>query len=77
MDESTLRLYIAEAEVALHRLHTGQSVVEVRDSSGESVRFTVSNASRLRQYILELKQQLNLLLSGGTAARGPMRPVFL
>lgn len=77
MDEYTLRSYIAEAEVALHKLMTGQAVVEVRDSSSETIRFSQANASRLRQYISELKHQLQNLLSARPASRGPIRPVFL
>lgn len=74
MDEVTLRLYLAEAEVALHRLMTGSATVEVRDSSGELIRFNVANASRLRQYIADLKLQLRNFPQSET--RGPMRPVF-
>lgn len=77
MDEATLRFYIAEAEVALHKLLIGQATVEVRDSSGEMIRFSQANASRLRQYISELKNQLENLLSVRPAMRGPIRPVFL
>lgn len=77
MDEYTLRSYIAEAEVALHKLLIGQATVEVRDSSGEMIRFSQANASRLRQYISELKYQLQNLLSARPATRGPIRPVFM
>ena len=77
MDESTLRLYIAEAEVALHRLMTGTATVEVRDSSGELIRFNNANASRLRQYLADLKAQLADLLAARPNMRGPMRPMFL
>lgn len=77
MDEAQLRLHIAEAEVAYHKLMTGQAVVEVRDSSSETIRFSQANASRLRQYISELKYQLQNLLSARPATRGPIRPVFM
>lgn len=45
---------LAEARAAYHNLMTGTSVVEVRDSTGESVRYSVANASRLKIYIDEL-----------------------
>lgn len=64
---------LVEAQNALHALRIGQSAVEVRDSNGESVRFTAANESRLRQYIAELQAEI-----GGTSTtrRLPMRPVF-
>lgn len=68
---ATLTEQLAEAEAAYHRLVTGTSVVEVRDSNGEMIRYTAANASRLQAYIETLKAKLN---TGGY--QGPMR-VFL
>lgn len=69
--EITQRL--TEARAALHALHLGQSAVEIRDSSGESIRYTPANASRLRAYIAEMEQTLK-----GAHARvvRPMRPTW-
>lgn len=64
--------YLSEARAALHALQIGQGVVEVRDSSGETVRFTPANASRLRAYIAELE----LLLKGSTRVIRPMVPTW-
>ena len=65
--------YLSEARTALHALQIGQSVVEVRDSSGETVRYTPGNASRLRAYIAELE----LMLKGdGRRIVRPMVPTW-
>ncbi|EGL63567.1 hypothetical protein AGRO_3636 [Agrobacterium sp. ATCC 31749] len=53
-----LQGWLREAEKALHELLTGKGVAEVRDSNGESVRYTMANVSRLRQYIEDLKSQI-------------------
>ncbi|NSZ73956.1 hypothetical protein G6L74_09410 [Agrobacterium tumefaciens] len=53
-----LQIWLREAEKAYRDLSTGKSVVEVRDSNGESVRYSMANMSRLRQYIAELKAQI-------------------
>lgn len=63
---------LAEAEAAYHALMTGQAVVEVTDQSGERVRFTTANASRLSIYIAKLKAEI----AGSIQSRGPMRPMF-
>lgn len=71
MSAELLKITLQEAEVAYHRLMTGQSVVEFRDQNGELVRYSAVNASRLMGYILDLKRQL-----GMGAGQGPMRVWF-
>lgn len=39
---------LSEAKAAYHSLLTGVAAVEMRDSNGESVRYTSANASRLK-----------------------------
>lgn len=69
--EITQRL--TEARDAIHALNLGQSAVEIRDSNGDSIRYTPANASRLRAYIAELEQ----LLKGDTGRiRRPMVPTW-
>lgn len=63
---------LVAAEQAYHSLMIGESVVELRDQSGEMLRFTQANASRLKIYIAELKAEI----AGTVERRGPMRPVF-
>ena len=66
-----LNTALQDAEQAYHRLMTGQSAVEFRDSNGELVRYSAISANRLMGYILSLKQQLGL-----ASNVGPMRVWF-
>ena len=63
-----------EARIALHALLTGQQEAEVRDSNGESVRFTSANASRLREYIAQLEGEVAGL--NPIKQRAPLRPIW-
>lgn len=63
---------LLEAKTAYHRLQLGVSMVEVRDSNGESVRYTPANASRLWAYIKLLEAEL----AGKPAVTSPLRPVW-
>lgn len=64
---TTQQLY-DEATAAYHRLMLGESVVEVRDQSGESIRYQAASADRLKKYIEELYTLLN-----GVSVSQPMR----
>lgn len=66
-----LNVALQEAETAYHRLVTGQSAVEFRDSNGESVRYSAINANQLKGYILTLKIKLGI-----PTGLGPMRVRF-
>ena len=66
-----LTVALQEAETAYHRLVTGQSAVEFRDSNGESVRYSAISANQLKGYILSLKMQLGI-----HTGLGPMRVRF-
>ncbi len=68
-----LKVQLAEAEAAYHRLMLGQGVAEFRDQNGETVKYTTASVSRLRSYILELRSQLGI--SPGRNM-GPGRPFF-
>lgn len=72
MPTPTTAELLREAKDALHALQIGQGVAEVRDSSGESVRYTPANVSRLKAYIAELTAELNQT----TRVVRPMRPVW-
>lgn len=69
---ATLQERLDEAENIYHDLMVGKSVVELRDSNGELVRYTQASAGRLAAYIQDLKRQLDQ-----TTDLGPMRPMFL
>lgn len=72
----TLQERLIEAEAAYHALLTGSGVAEVRDSNGESIRYTQANASRLRAYILDLKAEIAAEASGKSKPVGPLNPTF-
>lgn len=48
---------LSEARLALHRLNTGESVVEVRDQSGETIRYAQSSVRALERYIASLERE--------------------
>lgn len=73
---ATLTERLTEAEEAYHRLMTGTSAVELRDSNGEMIRYTAANAYRLSAYIESLKGQIAAAASNAPSYTGPMR-VFL
>lgn len=66
-----LQQCLTEAETAYHKLLTGRSAVEFRDSNGETVKYTAASAWRLAAYIQTLKQQL-----GQDVVAGPMKVFF-
>lgn len=66
-----LTVLLNEAEAAYHRLMTGASMVELRDSNGESIRYSAISANKLQGYILSLKMQL-----GMPTGLGPMQVRF-
>lgn len=61
---------LEQAQLAYHQLAMGMSVVEVKDSNGEAVRYQAASMPRLASYIAELQRQL------GDTTSGPLQ-VFL
>ncbi len=59
-----LQLKLAEAEVAYHKLITGQQRVEVT-YDGKSVRYEKSNINELKTYIANLKMLIKTDGRGG------------
>lgn len=49
---------LSEARDALHRLNIGEQVVEVRDQSGESIRYGQSGIRALERYIAALEREV-------------------
>lgn len=77
-DCATKRLWLAEAELALHRLLTGQQAVEIDFGPSKGVKYTQANVDDLRAYVSQLRREV--AECDGTAAttprRGPVRFVF-
>lgn len=63
---------LAEAEQALHDFQLGRQAVEVRDSSGETVRFNATNVHRLVAYV----EALRVEVAGRPKVQRPLRPIF-
>ncbi|UVK46828.1 gpW family protein [Mesorhizobium sp. AR07] len=63
---------LADARAAYHRLQIGEAAAEIRDSNGESIRYTSANASRLWAYIKRLEADL----AGTAAVVKPLRPTW-
>ena len=70
-----LTAWLNEALQARHRLMTGEQVVQARDSNGEMVTYSTANASRLDDYIKQLRAEL-AGLNGVQPLAGPLRPVW-
>lgn len=69
------KLYLAEAEVSLHKLLTGSKEESVSFGAGKSVKYTATNISELRRYINELKDEI-AVAEGRGKPRGPVRFIF-
>ena len=72
----TLQQRLEDAETAYHSLQIGAQAAEVRDSNGESVRYTQANQARLRAYIAELKAEIAAEAAGTTRRTGPLNPIY-
>lgn len=69
------KLYLVEAEMALHRLLTGSKEQSVSFGAGKSVAYTATNISELRRYINELKDEI-AAAEGTGRPRGPIRFIY-
>lgn len=70
-DTAVYTTRLSEAQDALHKLMTGQTVRVFVDQNGERIEYNAANADRLRAYIFELKQAL-----GKLDITGPLTPWF-
>jgi len=68
----TLQERLQEAEQAFHDLSIGKAVAELRDSNGETVRYTQASRANLSSYIADLRSQI----AGCYDSLRPMRPMF-
>ena len=73
MSTAILAQRLAEAELAYHQLMTGDKPVELRDSNGESIRYTIADKRKLKDYIEDLKAQI---AGDGRNKRRPLRPIW-
>jgi hypothetical protein len=71
-----LQTWLLEAELALHKLATGQTANVIVDQNGERVEYNKASMSSLRTYIGDLKAQIAQAGGTGPASVGPLRPWF-
>ncbi len=57
-DIEVLKQRLAEAEEAQHQLAMGRSVVELKDSNGETVKYNQASMRQLGMYIQTLRAQI-------------------
>jgi hypothetical protein len=74
-DLPTLQARLADAELAEHKLLTGQQRVSVSFGSGKSVSYTQATLADLRAYITRLREEI-ATLTGTGSRRGPIRFTF-
>lgn len=70
------RVMLAQAELALHNLMTGQSPRVIVDQNGERVEYTAINASRLQLYIQTLRSDIAVCDLGTETSTGPVGFLF-
>ncbi len=73
-DLPTLRIRLAEAEVAYHRLNIGQLSASV-SVEGKSVSYSQADREKLAAYIADLKAQI-AAAEGTPLRRGPIHLGF-
>lgn len=64
---SQLQTWLTEAEIARHKVRTGQSV-ELRTYAGRTLKYTAANADQLDAYIADLNAQI-ATLQGSSSKR--------
>ena len=75
-DCATIRVWLAEAELALHRLQIGQQEVEVDFGPSKGIKYSQTNIEDLRRYVADLRRQVAECDGAPHARRGPVRFVF-
>jgi len=73
-DRLVLQARLKEAEQAYHNLMSGLSARVVVDQNAERVEFTAANRTSLYAYIMQLKGQLGLPVTG--CGISPSRPAL-
>lgn len=76
VDCAQKKLWLAEAELALHKLLTGAREQTITFGSGKSVTYTAANINQLRDYIARLKDEVDECEGRGRARRSMIRFVF-
>jgi hypothetical protein len=73
-DINTLKTWLLEAQLALHKLMTGQKEVTVEFGTNRRVTYSEVNVKDLRTYIAQLESQIGI--AEGSGGRRPIYSVF-
>lgn len=76
IDCDTYRLWLYEAQLALHRLNTGTAEQTVTFGSGKSVTYTAASMSKLQDYVNWLINKVAECDGEAPCKRGPIRFTF-
>lgn len=78
IDCATKKVWLAEAELALHKLQTGTAEVSVTFGNGKSATYTAGTASvaKLQAYIAQLQAEVDACNGLTPCKRGPIRFTF-
>lgn len=76
VDCAQKKVWLAEAQLALHRLLTGTAEQTVTFGSGKSVTYTAASIDKLKVYIADLENQVAVCDGNPPAKRGPIRFIF-
>ncbi len=75
-DCATKRIWLAEAQLALHQLQTGTKETKITFGPGKGVEYSQANIEQLRTYVADLQAQVDECDGKTAARRGPIRFVF-
>lgn len=75
-DCATLRTWLLEAELALHKLQTGTAEQTISFGSGKSVVYNIANLDKLKAYVESLQNQVKACDGQAPCKRGPIRFAF-
>lgn len=72
-DCATKRIWLAEAQNALHQLITGGQETKVNFGPGKGVEYSQANIAQLRTYIAQLQAEVDECDGKVGMRRGPIR----
>lgn len=70
------KVWLAQAELALHNLLTGAAEEQVQFGPSKSVTYTRADINQLKAYIADLKNQVAECEGQPQSRRGPIRFAF-
>ena len=75
-DCATKRVWLAQAELALHQLMTGTKEVKLSFGPGKAVEYSQATVRDLQAYVNQLRAEVAECDGQAPCPRGPIRVVF-